>query len=402
MKLGLFFIILCFSIGIISYMTYNINEYMGNSLELREINSSNKKCHTINIPTTLNHLIPLNNNYLISSEYKSLEFYNFNNYLDSQINKENIYLINIKNEKYSQAKIIDFPKNIPFHPGGLSLYEKSENNYILYIINHSIDYIHEGQERIEKINISYNPKTEEVTMIYDSSIILPNEYFLKVDSITVINESLFYFTTNKPFPSPRNSEEFYDIKTKILYFGYECLKTIMTMLNIKKCNAYIYNKKNVGKEITIIDNSESLLNKGIAFDKKRNLLYIIKSMEKELNIYKINNQDNEIKPKLIKKIPILYVGNNIYYDKNKDLIYIGINGKMNEYDSILNSYKKNKNIIDVSTFSGYEIIDPQNNYSINELMLMKNEYKWISSSIKINHKNYMSSIFTNGIFVCEN
>ena len=62
MKLGLFFIILCFSIGIISYMTYNINEYMGNSLELREINSSNKKCHTINIPTTFNHLIPLNIN----------------------------------------------------------------------------------------------------------------------------------------------------------------------------------------------------------------------------------------------------------------------------------------------------------------------------------------------------
>ena len=69
MKLGIFFIILSFSIGIISYITYNINVYYGNSLELREINHSNKKCHTIGIPTTLNNLIPFNNKYLIASEF---------------------------------------------------------------------------------------------------------------------------------------------------------------------------------------------------------------------------------------------------------------------------------------------------------------------------------------------
>ena len=384
-------------------MTYNINQYMGNSLELRELNASNKKCYKINIHTTLNNLIPFKNKFLIGSEYRPFELYTFHSYLDNKVYNDNIYLINLKNEKYSKIKIIDFPKQVPFHPHGLSLYKKSENDYILYILNHAIDYIYEGEERIEKINIKYEPKDDEIKMYYNSSIILPNEFFLKVDSIAIVNEDVFYFTTNNPFPSPRDSEEILDITNKVLYFAYDYLKLFMTMINIKKCYVYMYNKKNIGNEISIIDNSSSLLNKGIAFDKKRNLLYVINSMEKELKIFEIKeNKEYEFSTKFIKTIPILYVGNNIYYDNEKDQIYIGINGKMNEYDSIINSYKKNKNYKDVVTYSGFEILSPKNDYSISELTLMKNEYKIVSSSIQVNDKNYMSSIYTQGVYVCSN
>lgn len=384
-------------------MTYNINQYMGNSLELRELNASNKKCYKINIHTTLNNLIPFKNKFLIGSEYRPFELYAFHSYLDNKVYNDNIYLINLKNEKYSKIKIIDFPKQVPFHPHGLSLYKKSENDYILYILNHAIDYIYEGEERIEKINIKYEPKDDEIKMYYNSSIILPNEFFLKVDSIAIVNEDVFYFTTNNPFPSPRDSEEILDITNKVLYFAYDYLKLFMTMINIKKCYVYMYNKKNIGNEISLIDNSSSLLNKGIAFDKKRNLLYVINSMEKELKIFEIKeNKEYEFSTKFIKTIPILYVGNNIYYDNEKDQIYIGINGKMNEYDSIINSYKKNKNYKDVVTYSGFEILSPKNDYSISELTLMKNEYKIVSSSIQVNDKNYMSSIYTQGVYVCSN
>ena len=123
-------------------------------------------------------------------------------------------------------------------------------------------------------------------------------------------------------------------------------------------------------------------------------------MEKELNVFEVH-YDNDYYTKLIKKIPILYVGNNIYYDENKDLIYIGINGKMNEYYAIIDSYKKNNNFDKVDVYSGYEIIDPKNNYSINELMIMKNDYKWVSSAIETNDNIYMNSIFTNVIYTCE-
>ena len=379
-------------------MTYNINEYMGNPLELREINTSNKKCHIINVPITINHLIPINDQFLIGSEYKSLDIYNLKSNYANRISNENIYIINIKTEQYYKATIINFPEEIPFHPQGLSLYKKANNEYILYILNHA-SVLYEDKGRIEIINIAYNPKTEEISMIYDNYILLPNEYFLKIDSINVINEDIFYFTTNNPFPFLRGQKDFLDIKKKLLNYAYEFLKPIMIMLNIKKCYVYIYNRKNTAKEIEIIANSESLNNKGITYDKKRNLIYVVKALEKKISIFKIDEYNTT---KYIKSIPILYVGNNIYYDEDKDLIYIGINGKMNEYDSIVHSYKKNQNFENVETYSGYEIIDPKNNYSINELMLMKSEFKWVTSSIQINDKNYMSSIFSKGIYVCGN
>ncbi len=399
MKLGLFLIILCIFTIIIAYITYNIYEYMGNSLEIREINSYKKKCHTINIPTTLSHLIPINDIYLIASEFKSLEFYNFKDYLNgfaAQKKEDNLYLFNIKKQKYEKAKIMDFPGNIPFHPDGLSLYKKSENSYVLYVINHAVNLIYIGKERVEKINLEYNPYNEEVTLFYDSGIILGDEYFLRVDSISVIEPDVFYFTTNKPFPSPGDEEVLINYKKIIHFFFYNFLETLFTMLNIKKCNTYLY----YNNVVTKVLQSGSLLNKGIAYDKKRKLLYIIKSMEKELNVFEVH-YDNDYYTKLIKKIPILYVGNNIYYDENKDLIYIGINGKMNEYYAIIDSYKKNNNFDKVDVYSGYEIIDPKNNYSINELMIMKNDYKWVSSAIETNDNIYMSSIFTNGIYTCE-
>jgi len=398
MKLSIFFISI--GIGIISYMTYNINKYMENPLELRELNSINKNCHHINIQTTMNYLIPFKENYLIASEYKPFDLYEFHSYLNNKIYNDILYLIDVKTEKYSVIKINDFPSDVPFHPHGLSLFKKSENEYILYVINHAVDYNYKGRERIEKINIIYNPKDKDIKMYYDSSISLPEEYFLRVDSIAVINEDVFYFTTNAPFPSPTDSEELSDLKAKILFYASRVIKLSMTMLNIKQCKVYLYNNKSTFNKISVISESESLLNKGIAFDKKRNLLYVMSSMEKELNIFKIKNKD-DYDTKLIKKIPILYVGNNIYYDDEKDLIYIGINGKMNEFDSLVYSYKKNKNFENLGIFSGYEIISPKNDYSINELTLFKNEFKWVSSSIQVNDKNYMSSIFTKGINVCS-
>jgi hypothetical protein len=63
--------------------------------------------------------------------------------------------------------------------------------------------------------------------------------------------------------------------------------------------------------------------------------------------------------------------------------------------------KKNNDLENVKTFSGYEILNPDNNYGISDLMIMKNDFKWINSAIKVNGKIYLSSIYSKGIFVVE-
>ena len=392
MKIELFFVFLIASTILISYMTYNINEYNGNSLELQEINSQRKN-YTIDIPTTLNYLIPINNKYLIGCEYKS-EMYNKNLYLNEKIENEKIFSINIENNEYKEIKLNNYPENIPFHPYAMSLYLTQEKNYILFILNHAVNYNYEGQERIEKFILKFESK--KIILNYDQSLILPDEYFLRIESISAVNENLFFFSTNSAFENPRDSDELVDIKSKLIYMKNNLLKTINPMLKIKKCFVHLYN--NINKEISIIKNSQSIIYSGISYDNKRNLLYALKPMEKEMNIFSIS--DTNIK--LIKTIPILYVGKNIFYDNTEDKIYIGINGKKNEEDLIVKMLENNKNIENVKTFSGYEILNPENDYAISDLMLMKNNnFKWINSAIKINEKMYMSSIYSKGIFICE-
>ena len=392
MKVELFFVFLCFCVVVISFMTYNVNEYMGNTLELKEINSQ-RKGKILEIPSTINNIIPFNNKYLIALEYKP-DIYIFDLYLNNKIENERIYSINIENEEYVEIKINNFPENIPFHPKCMALYLTSENNNILYILNHAVNYNYEGQERIEKLNIKLESK--KISLTYIDSIILPDEYFLRIESISVIEEDLFYFTTNNPYEMPRDSDELLNIQSNIYYLKNKLLKIINPMLNIKKCFIYLYNKENKNNEISIIDESQSSIYGGITFDKKRNLIYAIKPTEKIMSIYEIDNK----KTKLIKLIPILYVGNNIYYDIKEDKIYIGINGKKSEEESIILKLKQNKNLEKIESFSGYIILNPNNNYTIDDVMVMKNNnFKWINSAVEIKRKIYMSSIYSKGIFI---
>ena len=394
MKVELFFIFLCISVLFISYMTYNINEYMGNSLELKEINSQ-KKFNSINIPTSINYIIPINNKYLIANEYKP-ETYLFNLYLNNKVDNDRIFSINIENNEFNEIKLNNFPERVPFHPHSMSLYITPEKNYILYILNHAVNYNYEGQERIEKFFLRFESK--KISLTYIDTIILPDEFFLRIESISAINEDLFYFTTNTQYENPKDSDELLGIQSYINYLKNKLLKIINPMLNIKQCFLYLYDKENKENEISIVENSQSTIYAGITFDNKRNLLYAIKPTEKKMSVFEINKKET----KLIKTIPILYVGNNIFYDSKDDKIYIGINGKKSEEESIINKLKDNKNLENVVSFSGYEIINPEDDFSISDIMIMKNDsFKWINSAVENKGKIYMSSIYSKGIFISE-
>ena len=394
MKVELFFIFLCISVLFISYMTYNINEYMGNSLELKEINSQ-KKFSSINIPTSINYIIPINNKYLIANEYKP-ETYLFNLYLNNKVDNDRIFSINIENNEFNEIKLNNFPERVPFHPHSMSLYITPEKNYILYILNHAVNYNYEGQERIEKFFLRFESK--KISLTYIDTIILPDEFFLRIESISAINEDLFYFTTNTQYENPKDSDELLGIQSYINYLKNKLLKIINPMLNIKQCFLYLYDKENKENEISIVENSQSTIYAGITFDNKRNLLYAIKPTEKKMSVFEINKKET----KLIKTIPILYVGNNIFYDSKDDKIYIGINGKKSEEESIINKLKENKNLENVVSFSGYEVINPEDDFSISDIMIMKNDsFKWINSAVENKGKIYMSSIYSKGIFISE-
>jgi predicted metalloprotease len=332
---------------------------------------------------------------LIANEYRP-ETYLFNLYLNNKVDNDRIFSINIENNEFNEIKLNNFPERVPFHPHSMSLYITPEKNYILYILNHAVNYNYEGQERIEKFILRFESK--KISLTYIDTIILPDEFFLRIESISAINEDLFYFTTNTQYENPKDSDELLGIQSYINYLKNKLLKIINPMLNIKQCFLYLYDKENKENEISIVENSQSTIYAGITFDNKRNLLYAIKPTEKKMSVFEINKKET----KLIKTIPILYVGNNIFYDSKDDKIYIGINGKKSEEESIINKLRDNKNLENVVSFSGYEIINPEDDFSISDIMIMKNDsFKWINSAVENKGKIYMSSIYSKGIFISE-
>ena len=393
MKYKFFFSILCLSVILIAYMTHNINEYMGNRLELKEINFDPTKCYIIGNETSYEDIVKINDNYLIGSQYKTFDFYTPRSYLTKNTENDNLYLINIISQTAIPIKISNFPQNVPFHPHGLDIFQIENNKFLLYVVNHAINFNYVGEERIEIMKVIYNIK-KEINLIYEKSIILPKNYFLTVNSIAIESKDVFYLTTHSPFTSPNSPKEFsFPFKIKYILFGY--LKSLFYMLNIKKC--YVYKYIISKKQIDLIPNSQSLFNNGIAFDKTRNFIYVIKTMEKEMNIFITKNN----KVDLIKTIPTLYIGDNIFYDKENDKIYIGFAGQFNENFAIKSAYKKYGNFDGVTAYSGYEIISPDSGYSISELVVMKNNFRGVSSAIKIGKNVYMSSIYSKGIYICS-
>lgn len=70
-----------------------------------------------------------------------------------KIENGTIVVFDIQNEIISNHNIIDFPKNIAFHPLGIFLYR----NAYLYIINHEYKF---GWDRIEVVKILRNKESK--------------------------------------------------------------------------------------------------------------------------------------------------------------------------------------------------------------------------------------------------
>lgn len=397
MNQNFLFIILSLSVILVSYMTYNINKFMGNSLELKEVNTNNKMCHIIDTETTIEDIVKINDQFIIGSGFRGLEVFSILSYTKYYVKNDNLFLLNTISQKVTKLTINNYPKGIPFHPHGLDLYKINNEEYLLYIVNHAVNFNYLGEERIDRIKINFDKISKEPSLEYKNSIILPQNFFLRVNSVAAVDQNIFYFSTYSPFYSPFNIQELSTFlgKMKYKFFGY--LKSLLIMLNIKKCFIYSYN----GKEINQIIGSESLFNNGISFDKKRNYLYVIRTMEKDMNIFEID-KNNKNNAKLIKTVPILYIGDNVFYDEYLDKLYIGFSGKFSENTMIKEAYLKNGNFDSVNAYSGYEEINPDGDYSISELMVIKNTFRGISSAVVANNIVYMVSIYTKGFYVCSN
>ena len=389
-------------IGLISlffgYIKYNQDLYYGNDNYLNEINVSNKDFKLINSELPLSHIIKLNEKFLICSGMNYPQIFLKQEYLLNNINNGGIYSYNLKSQKLEKLELDNYPTKLQFHPQGLSLYQIDSENYYLYVINHLIKTEPEKNvEKIEKFKLTISK--DDISLYYKNSFSLPQDYFGTLNSIVAINEKILYFTTNNYFSLPCFSENennymkyWHLIKFKI----YEWLNILFKKLTISQTSLYSYDFET--DEINKIYKSNGISNRGLAYDPKNSLLYMVRSYEKDIKIFEVskNIPSNAL---LIKTIKSLYNVENIYYDGENKKIYCGIYGSIKSLKELENSFIIEGNFGNISTFGGFEEINIEKEYEISDLIVFKNELKGITSAIKINDEIFFSSIYQNGLLI---
>ena len=377
----LFPILLIFS----SYIIYECLERIEFFKNVEEINLENKKCHKITYKNPIEDFVVIDNHYIIGSSFDVPFLFHKLSYLDNpDLPNDNMILFNIDNGEFKEIQIINFPKDISFHPHGIDLFH---NKYI-YIINHAFNY-KKSFERIEIVEI-IKDNNEFKELKYIKSIVLPSNFFGTLNSVAAVSNDTFYFTTANPWHMPIGEEENHYFN--ILRYKYGI--AITTIFNLKLTGMFQYHKG----EIKLIKESKGIINNGIIYDEENKLIYMAHTIPKQFSIYDTKNDTN---PKLIKIIENEYAFDNFFMNKTSGIIYAGIIGKLYDFSKITDNFRKYGKWGNIDIYGGFQTIDTRNNLSIKIKHLSKNLLRGISSGIEIGKKQIMTASLEGGILICE-
>ena len=329
-----FFIFTSILIIFISYIVYNeitINDYFKKN---EKINSSKSQdCHVIQSENPIETFIPLTDNFFIGGSTSYGKRYQNFKYLEHIYEKGSIVVYDKKNEKIFDIEIEGFPKNVPISPDGMDYY-----NGKLYVISHAFL---EG-ERVEVFKVSLNP----LKLIYEKSFKFDDKYFGKFNSITVINDNIFYVSEWLTIPLPLNKNISFTHKILLKYYD-----TIKRGLKLRFTGMNQFNMKT--NTLKKIDNSYGIANNGITYDRENKLLYLAQTFDKNIKVFKLDEKGDI--EKYVKDIPTEYTLDNLYFDQDTKLLYAAIYGNIK---IALDFYNPANNITRDQIYGGMLVFEP--------------------------------------------
>ena len=380
-------VLLLFSplILILSYIYYDVNKR--ERLEeqqfeiLNEKGMDNKICKIIKSDYKFGDIFQLNDEFIIASTINDEILYEYK-YLTEYIKKGKIFALNIKSKELFEIPIKNFPDNLIFSPLGIDILNKE----YLYVINHS-GTPNGSNEQIEVFKIILSEE-KKIELIYEKSIILPKTFFGTLKGIAVIDLNSFFFTTSNFFSLPLKNS-FYE---KILFKIKQMIEKVLKSYKIQSTFVYLYENGIISK----VKESNSLLNSGITYDSKFKFLFSTRTIEKDIQIYKVLDLLNE--SYRFNSIKLPYNINNIIYKDNK--LYCGITSNIHYIKTIKKEIKEKGNANHISHFSGFIEISLHKDNNITDILL-QDKFKAVSSAIKVEKKIILSSVVENGLFICE-
>lgn len=366
-----------FVILVISYMSYNELTILDYFKQNEKINSSKSQdCKIIPSENPIETFIPLTNNLFIGGSTNYKERFRNLKYLNHIYEKGSIIVLDKNKEKIFDIEIENFPKNMPISPDGMDYY-----NGKLYVINHA--YL-EG-ERIEVFKVSLYP----LKLIYEKTFKFDDKYFGKFNSITVINNDIFYVSEWLTIPLPLKKN--ISLIEKFLLKYYDFLKRA---LKLRFCAMIKFNMKS--NTLEKIDNSYGIANNGITYDRENKLLYLAQTFDKNIKVFKLDEK-GEV-DKFLRNIPTEYGLDNLFYDNKTKLLYAAILGNLKiSFDY----YDPNKNVSRDKIYGGLLVYEPNKSDKVIYTYLQNDFMIEVTHGIIEDDNIYLSSACDNGILRCK-
>ena len=150
-------------------------------------------CQKIFSSLPMEDFVKIDDNTIIASgaNFKDL-YFDFSIYNPGyQLEQGGLFLLDLKEKKFKNLELKNFPKNLNFFPHGMELYK---DKYI-YVINHGLNSI--DGERFEIFEI-IKEKNDVKYLNYIKSIKLPEEFISSTNGLAVAGEDDIF--SQKVFP----------------------------------------------------------------------------------------------------------------------------------------------------------------------------------------------------------
>jgi len=414
---------------IISFVAYNFYYILDPWRQLNEVNSN--KCRVKKGIIGAEDIVKVGK-FLITAGDDRIKLWEHPAYLFAKTIDGGLYLIDPITENIKQLNLEGFPKDIAFHPHGIY----AVNNTI-YVINHAYS---KGGERVEVFGIKQtndgdkagdkagvtsgdtenkaeNPDTqtenkenkdniiensfETFEIVYKYSIKFDNIHSGRFNDLAVTesneNNDEFYITSYLAFPDPIKGKDTATNKfSKFKNFA---------VIGLQLSWSYVYYCKGLTPSgianctHIISERSNSVMNNGIEYDAKKNILYVAMTFEKSVRVFKIDENDRSV----LHYERDIYLKNNpdnILLDTDTNTLISGVTGKISDLMKFAENSVKNLATEGDKCWCGVERI----NLDINEteIIVMQNKLICgISSAIQVKNKVFIGSCADEGVLICE-
>jgi len=251
----------------------------------------------------------------------------------------------------------------------------------LYVINHA--YL-EG-ERIEVFKVSLKP----LKLIYEKTFKFGDNYFGKFNSITVINDDIFYVSEWLTFPLPLTKNISFINKFLLKYYDF-----FKRALKLRFCAMNQFNMKT--NTLQKIANSYGIANNGITYDREKRILYLAQTFDKNIKVFQLDEKGNV--EKFLRNIPTEYALDNLFFDNKTKRLYAAILGNL----KISFAYVNPRNNVSRDTiYGGIIAYEPNKSDEVIYTFLQNDFMIEVTHGFIQGDYIYLSSACDKGILKCK-